>query len=338
MILATAAALDIAGNDAFGAILLNVLKGAVLMFPSVQSLSDDRMISIDTSVSAGARPLIVWAHHVLGLTVIVKQNRRENDLVEKKFGDGVNHVAIDLQDGRPSWVGDMSELEIREPSITLLSVPEKEELITLKPEPDEVRIDAVFTQCARRYGGKILETGCGIEERNPLVHELTMLAVAFAAIISQQLSPKPRSSFADVSDDDSQEALHDAENLKCTISEQDLMKAPEFVFDNSKLKIRSIMGHISMFPQRSLDMNLEMPRSISIILNQLELPWKFNDQQAKWDNMLEIVRNLSVIILAFAFVRDLKNCAELPFCHKLEILSWHALIIQMNHWDGNSRI
>lgn len=338
LILATAAALDIVGNDAFSAIPLNVFKGAMLMFPLVQSLPDDRMISIDTSVSAGACSLVVWAHHVLGLTVVVKRNGRGNGLVEKKFGDGVNHVAIDLQNGRLSWVGDMSELEIREPSITLLSVIENEELKTLKPEPDEVSIDAVFTQCARGYGRKILETLCGVEERNPLVHELTVLAVAFAAIISQQLSPKPRSSFADFSDDDPQEALHDAENLKCTILEQDLMKATEFVFDNSKLKIRSIKGHISMFSQRSLDMNLEMPQSISIILNQLELPSQYNDQQAMWDKMLETVRYLSVIILAFAFVRDLKDCAELPLCHSLEVLSRHSLIIEMNHWDGKSRI
>lgn len=329
LILATAAALDIVGNDAFGPIPLSVLKGALRMFPLVQNLPEDRMISINTSIPAGTCSLVVWAHHVLGLTVVVKRSSQ----VEKQFGDGVSHIIIALQDERLSYTGNISELEIAQPSITLLSVPEKETLITLKPEPDEVGIDAVFTQSAAGYGRKILESVCGSKEQNSLVHELTLLAIAFAAIISQLLSPKPRSSFADTSGDD----LHEAENLKCTISEQDLMFAARFLFDDPKLDIKSIRCHILMFSRKALDRNLEMPATISIILGQLNLPSQ-KDQRATWDRMLETVRYLSVVILAFASVRDLKDCAELPLCHSLQVLSRHDLIIQMNHWDGKSRV
>lgn len=334
LILAAAAVLDIDRNDAFGAIPLSVFKGAVLMFPLVQSLPDDRMILIDTSSPAGACSLVVWAHNILGLSVLVKRNGVGNDPIEEKFGEGVYHIIIDLQDRRLSWIGDMAEPETRQPSITLLSVSDKEELIKLKPEPDEVSIDAVFTQSAGGYGKKILESVCGGEERNPLVHELIILAVAFAVIISQQLSQKPRSTFTHFSNEDPD----DAENRQCTISEQNLMNAAKFVFANPKLNKKSIIGHIKMFSEGPLDMDLEMPRSISIILEQLELPSQYNNQQAMWDRMLETVRYLSVVILAFAFVRDLKNCAELPLCHALQVLGRHDLIIQMNHWDGKSRI
>lgn len=338
LILATAAALDISGDEAFGPIPSSVLKGAVLMFPLVQSLPDDRMISIETSITAGACSLVVWAHHVLGLTVVIKRNGPGNDLVEKKFGGGVNHIIIDLQDRRISGTGDMSELETRQPSITLLSAPNNEELITLKPEPDEVRIDAVFTQYAAGYGKKILESVCGNEELNPLIYELTLLATAFAAIILQQLSPKARSSFVGFSGDGPDETQQVAEELKCPISEQDCMTAARFLFANQKLNMRLIKGHTSMFSRRPLGMNLEMPLSISVILDQIELPSQYNDQQAMWDRMLESARYLSVVILAFAFVRDLMNCAELPLCHSLKVLSRHDLIIQLNHWDGESKL
>lgn len=363
LILATAAALNIAEPDAFSAIPSVVLQGAVHMFPLVQSLPDDRLILIDTAEDGGACSLAVWAHHVLGLTVLVKSDG-PSGLTENQFGTGTSHVVINLRDRSLSWVGDTCSVVIRQPSITLLSVSDNEKLITLKPEPDEVEIDAVFRQSAGGYGTKALESVCGSggasgEGIDALVHELMMIAVAFAAIVSQQLSTKPRSAFAEgasvpqtlgdnaigtvLKDSTLQdkstthEAPHETEHLKCMISERALMRAAQFLFNTPKLKKKSIMGHVLFFSQRPLNETLEIPHSVSLILDQ-QSSETITDNGLKWRHLLETVRYLSVVILAFAFVRDLDHCAELPLGHSLEVLSQHILIVRMNQWDGKSTI
>ena len=72
------------------------------MFPLVQSLPEDRLILIDTAKDGGACSLVVWAHHVLGLTVLVRSYGSENDLIEKQFGTGTSNVVIDVRDRRLS--------------------------------------------------------------------------------------------------------------------------------------------------------------------------------------------------------------------------------------------
>lgn len=193
----------------------------------------------------------------------------------------------------------------------------------------------------------------------PLFMNLVMLAVAFAAILSQQLSTKPRSAFAEgtsvpqtlrvnaigkvLSDSTLQdkstthEAPHETEHLKCMVSEQGLMRAAQFLFNNPKLNKKSIMGHVLLFSQRPPNATLEMPHSVSLILDQL--PSKtLTDKTLRWSDLFETVRYLSVVILAFAFVRDLDHCADLPLGHSLGVLSQHILIVRMNQWDGKSTI
>ena len=57
-----------------------------------------------------------------------------------------------------------------------------------------------------------------------------------------------------------------------------------------------------------------------------------------WQSMLETTKYLSVVLLAFAFVKDLDVCADLPLSQTLNLLSQNDLVLQLNAWNGKSRI
>lgn len=360
-LLATARALDITEDDALTPIPSTVFQGAVLVFPMVQRFPEDRIVLIDASVDAGACSLVVWANLVLGLNVLVRKDGLHNQLLEKQFGLGTNHVVIDLRDRSLSWIGDQSTLEIKQPSITLLSVSDNEILLTLRPEPDETPIDANYKRSAGGFGKRILEVECAAcddeEGRDVFARELTLLVITFALIISQRLSAKPpavyrvrRCSQRDILwltcylylaycgllvGKKCQEMLNAAER-QSMVSEQALTSSARFLFTSPRFNLKSIEGHVLAFSRRSLDANFQMPHTISLLFDRY--PPRNLKKETLWHDMLEKVRYLSVVVLAFAFVKDLDGCAELPLSQSLNVLGQHNLLVQLNSWDGISQL
>lgn len=348
LILAVATTLDISEPDALEPIPSIVLQGAVHTFPLVQSLPDDRIVLIDTHEGAGACCLLVC---VLGLTVLVRKHDHENSLVERQFGSGNNHVVLDLRDKSLTWIGTQSTLEIRQPSITLLSVSDNEPLLVLKSESDEVAIDATYKQPARGYGRKILEHECSTEAgREALIHELSLLALAFAAILSQHLYTRPRSAFYDNTPKDSKEATTEGmssrgqlsrheqsnEGLRCQVPEYGLIRSARFLFNEPSLSLDLVEGHRIVFSRQPLNSMMDMPRSISLMLDQN--PPKVFTKEDAWRNMLKKVRYLSIVLLTFAFVKDLEDSSDLPLSLSLGPLGQGDLMNSWNNWDGRSNI
>ncbi|CAL8575148.1 hypothetical protein XPA_001090 [Xanthoria parietina] len=348
LLLAVASILDIFEADALEPVPSIVLQGAVHMFPLVQSLPDDRIVLIDTHEGAGACCLLVWAHHVLGLTVLV----RKDDHVEKQFGSGSNHVVLDLRDKSLTWIGNQSTLEIRQPSITLLSVSDNEPLLVLRSEPDEVALDATYKQPAGGYGRKTLEHECGTEAgREALIHELILLALAFAAILAQHLYTKPRSAFNDNKSkvpkgtttegipSGGQPSLHEPSNegFRCQVPEDGLIRSARFLFNEPDLSFDLVERHLLAFSRQPLNGEMKMPRSISLMLD--ENPPKYMEKkETAWQDMLRKVRYLSIVLLTFAFVRDLENSTDLPLSPLLGPLGQGDLMHSWNRWDGRSNI
>ncbi|KAI9796102.1 MAG: hypothetical protein M1833_006524 [Piccolia ochrophora] len=71
------------------ALQVDVLQGCLDMLTSVQTLSEDRFLHIRTS--RGFKTLIVWAHHVLGLTVCLQPSGSDDTVT---FGDGDVNVFV----------------------------------------------------------------------------------------------------------------------------------------------------------------------------------------------------------------------------------------------------
>lgn len=81
---------------------------------------------------------------------------------------------------------------------------------------------------------------------------------------------------------------------------------------------------------------MEMPRSISLMLDQN--PPKDLELQTAWQGMLAKVRYLSVVLLTFAFVRDLETSGDLPRSPSVEQLGPGDLKTSWDNWDGKSKI
>ncbi|KAL8753290.1 MAG: hypothetical protein Q9199_005151 [Rusavskia elegans] len=142
---------------------------------------------------------------------------------------------------------------------TLLSVSDNEPLLLLRNEPDEVAIDATYKQPAGGYGRKILEHECPTEAGpEALIHELSLLALAFAAILSQHLYTRPRSAFDDNTPKDSKEAMTEGmssrgqlskheqsnEGLRCQVPRYGLIRSARFLFNEPNLSLELVEGHL----------------------------------------------------------------------------------------------
>jgi hypothetical protein len=125
-----------------------ILWGALDIFPLVQSLPSDRLAYIETG--QGVCALIVWAHHILGLRVLVQQfDEQAGPRTDIRFGGSdEEQIVIDART--------VADHQIREPSIALLDA-KKEYLFTLNPDPDESLIDAVPRIPAMGYGKAVFQ-------------------------------------------------------------------------------------------------------------------------------------------------------------------------------------
>ena len=129
--------------------------------------------------------MIVWAHHVLGLNVLVKIDQVPANNI--KFGgvaEGDEQVIID------TYVELFST-----PSITLLD-PCKEELFRLRAEPDEVPLDSCFKLPAKGFlasvmGNSLQPSSCDERLRSSILHDMSLVTASFAFILAQYLVTDP---------------------------------------------------------------------------------------------------------------------------------------------------
>ncbi|KAL9621381.1 MAG: hypothetical protein Q9160_004141 [Pyrenula sp. 1 TL-2023] len=114
-----------------------VFQGLAEMLPLVQTLCEDRFISIETN--GGICLLVVWTHPVRGMTVLVKLPKDR----EVRFGTGVEQVFIHLKSGQ------------RNSSIALLDA-NGEILFHMLSDADDFEIDGANKISAKGYGTVIL--------------------------------------------------------------------------------------------------------------------------------------------------------------------------------------
>lgn len=107
------------------AIPVSVLQALLDAFTAVQYLPEARLIHI--SSSDGAATVVVWAHHVLGLTVVVESSK---GLV--RFGDGPESVYFDCDPHSKSDVQFQASL-LNETNDLLFSIDKSFEDVTLDP-------------------------------------------------------------------------------------------------------------------------------------------------------------------------------------------------------------
>ena len=159
-----------------------MIRSLTLLFPYVQSLPEDREIVIHAD--RGVCFLVVWAHHVLGFTVIVK---------ERLASPGGFPETVFKGEFASTLIIDPNALTLFDSSVTLLERPTNESLISIVPQADgDEEIGSAVRQPVTGYGMRLLiscwnKLFSGHDEKanDACLAEMIFISVALALRLSE---------------------------------------------------------------------------------------------------------------------------------------------------------
>ena len=297
-----------------------VLQGLLDMFPMVQTLPNDRLIHIQIpvgeSLDSGITALVVWAHHVLGLTVLVqicRDKRKWPKII--RFGDSESDQVF-IEEVSPE----------DDPSVTLLD-SQKEHLLKIKPEPESEHglIGTVRRIPARGWGNALIKDSVYHSFRVPseaIIEDLPNVASAFAFIIAKHLVRDEcgGSDFGNLARIRSPNTME--------VDQQHLLQAARFLFDNVNLDRGEIDSYVAEYSLKPLDRKL--PRPDKVLAKQREYV-----KDDEWDMSCGLARELAILLLALAHVVGLEDCGDLMIAGlAFDSMSQHPLAKQLQEWEG----
>ncbi|KAL9609493.1 MAG: hypothetical protein Q9167_005742 [Letrouitia subvulpina] len=326
LMLAVARTLGLDDGAIFDELPPSILNGLLYMLPIVSSLPEDRLIIIE---GFGAISLIiVWAYHILDISVLVKRSTNEGSR-ETRFGSDSPNLIIEYTNPPAS--------------ITLLATSKdntKEVLFHLEPDHDEKAIDSVFKYPALGYGKKVFKSLT--IEQSAIEEEMTLLICAHCIAVSRYLRMLPQDTFEDgqipcigeIGDEQYQTKESDLKKSISIlyISEQRVLEAAMFIFGDRSLTRSNVDQFLNTY-HWPLAPSTPPPSRVEAIFRQNKEASEFN-----WYTLCQLGRYLSVLILAFAHVHDLEACAHLPLLYKYEVLCDHHLTKQLLTWDGKTAL
>ena len=306
----------------------NLLLGLMDYLYMTQSLPEDRLIVIENQM--GLVPVMIWAHHILGLNVLVR-NSPDGDVA---FGQVGNPQVIIKWSSRQlfTWelnVSDHKDLLSR-PTIYLLDA---EMQIQLKTEPNDnqgTRIEGQECHRLRGYGTTFLRRLFNgrtlISEDNQLYTDTANFAVAFALLLTKVMRRVPFSD-QDVRYQDAKNGIPD----QCYLSTEHwrLFDSGCLLFWEIKLDRQSINEYLDNLTGKRTD-EMKLPASIKSYLENDEGN-NFNITKQKF---IEDVKELASWILSFAHVINVETCADLP----LRIAPGWMFCTGVMNWGGLDKI
>lgn len=276
-----------------------VLQGLLDMSPMAQTLPNDRFIHIQIPVGdkleSGVCTLVVWAHHVLDLTVLVRRGRKDGKFTTSvRFGQsGPEHVVIE-------------EVAAEDDACIILLNSDKEHLLMIKSDPDADQnlIGSVNRIFAKGWGILVLEDSLTdsfrISQTNTkaIVEELAVVTSAFAFIIAKNLIKDDYQSHVD-----SVGLTAGRTQIVYKVDERCLLQASHFLFDNPQIRQSEINSYVAQYSSRSLDGNLPLPTALDVA-SRAYLPEKNRESviQDEWDRICRSIRHLGIFLIALAHV------------------------------------
>ncbi|KAL8634974.1 MAG: hypothetical protein Q9228_007489 [Teloschistes exilis] len=214
----------------------NMMLDAVSVTQGYETLPGDRMIHIEIPVgkdiSSGTSALVIWAHHALGLTVLVRLHgeRGRSEKYERFGSAAVDQLSV--EEVEADGVA----------SITLLDT-QQDSLLNLTSEPDGEGglISSVRRIPARGYGNGPLKSHItrffpGNTQTHAILQDLQNVTSAFAIIVARGLDKV--STVADINANlDDPRAR---KGMKYYVNEDPLLQTSKFLFDNAHLSHQDI--------------------------------------------------------------------------------------------------
>ncbi|KAL8727605.1 MAG: hypothetical protein Q9181_005647 [Wetmoreana brouardii] len=311
-----------------------VLQGLLDMFPMVQRWPSERMIHIQTPIDekrgSGLCALVVWAHHVLDLTVLVRSCRNNGQSAEYiKFG------SADLEQVF------LEEVTADDEAFISLLDAETEHLLTIRSDPDAEQglIGTARRVPARGWGNALLADRMNglhtyLTTSKAVIQEFQIVTCAFAFIIAKNLSRV----------NTSRDTVVDMAKMRgmilLDVDQYHLLQASRFLFDNPHISHGQIDSFVAQYSFKALNDNLPRPAALEAALRAVTpLPDNAGVVDIVWMTICDHARRLSVFLIALSYVVNLEDCGELMFAgFAFEKMLKHPLAQQLEEWNGRTSL
>ena len=342
-----------------------IFRGLLLMLPLVQRFPEEyeAMIQIDGS---GLCALVVWMHHVLGMTVLVKA------LADKVRG-GFPIEDVVFGDEEPQVTIEVGICYAYDEQITLFKCSSKEVLFQLKPDVDDDQITSCRTTSLKSYGKKQLEacwSSIGLDNdvrRIAVLQDLKHMVIALALQIGVHLDHSRRQppgarirsrSLAGLESPSSREktpqpsmASHEREMnladfyaLEMTessikthtfnllkIDQSRILQAAGTLFDGEP-DISEIQAFMSVLKHTPFNL-IQPPQSSKVACKEVDCDFK------KWTSEFsEMAGNLAMLLLALTEVVNLVEAEDIPLLVNMEAFGAHDIFSKLKVWNGKAHI
>ena len=312
-----------------------VLQGLLDMLPMVQSLPSDRMLHIQIPVGenleSGISTLVVWAHHVLDLTVSVRSRGINGHLPKViRFGNSDSEQVF-IEEIAPDHEATIVILDSR-----------KEILLAVKPDPDaegDALIGSVRRTLARGWGTALVLSDLGHlqlfrTQSQAVVEDLQIVSSAFAFIMAKHLTRDDTDRY------DEQDMVKKEKELAHKVDEQRLLLASRFLFDNPRISKGTIDHFAALYSLQALDEQLPRPPALEAALRaNVQAENHENVSRDVWDQVTEFAKRLGIFLIALAHVVNLEDCEDLMFAgFAFGSMIEHPLAQQLENWNGQNTL
>ena len=303
-------------------LLPNLLLGLMDYLYMAQSLPEDRLIIIDNQM--GLVPVVIWAHYILGLTVLIK-NSPDGDVA---FGQTENPQVIIKWSSKELFtralnIADHKDLLSR-PTIYLLDAEMQVHLETGPNDDQGTRIESQechrlkgydTTFLRRLFNGRTL-----ISDDDQIYTDTANFAVAFALLLTKVMRRVPFSG---------QEIRRTPDQCSLSTEHWRLFDSGRLLFMEINLGRQQINEYLAYLTGKRLN-EMKLPASIK---TYLETAFEDNSNITRqW--FIEAVKELASWILSFAQVINVGTCADLP----LRIAPGWMFCTGVMNWEGLDKI
>ena len=309
-----------------------VLQGLLDIFPMVQTLPKDRIIHIQIPVGekleSGIPALIVWAHHVLDLTVLVQTHGSRSQSPRNIRFRNSESEKVFIEEVSPEY----------DSSITLLD-SQKKYLFEIQPAPgSEFGLIGTSRRIpARGWGNALLKDSMSNFKvfnapSEAVIEDLQIVTCAFAFIIAKHLVKNESSG----NTDEDMTKMRIPIDIK--VDQHCLLQAARFLFNNVNLSRGEIDIYVGQYSSRPLGSDLPRPPALERLTRiHDDLPTKVREIAIKdeWDMICGHARTIAVLILALAHVVGLEDCGDLMlYRHSFDYEFEYPLTEELQEWGG----
>lgn len=255
----------------------------------IQKFPEDRKMIIDNH--QGILTIIVWAYHLLNLTVLAKGTPAGDVTFGKET---ISPQIIILWNNNRELFGH---------EISLL---DRNSQVVLQTEPDEMTF-SYLEACERlpllNYGTTILHRhlnrNVSALRNDPVYTDAAQMAVAMALVGSRNLVRKS--------------AVHRAPpmELPMVIERWRMVTFANIIFEDLSLDIKAIDGFVdALLEDEEADNEVPLPRSLELHLKRVKKSTRWTQDAQNFS--LGLLRRLAKLIIVFGNVSGVENSATLP--------------------------